>query len=155
MEPEKEEFRSQVKLIYRYLVMTLVLIAAVFIGVVTILIPKEINSEYQEIVTNEVNIDPSEIVDGIHIPTGFQEGDGLPIVIEACTACHSAKLVTQNRATREGWIGMIRWMQQTQNLWDLGEDEEAIVKYLATYYAPEQKGRREILTNIEWYDLDK
>jgi len=50
---------------------------------------------------------------------------------------------------------MIRWMQQTQNLWDLGEDEEAIVTYLATYYAPEQKGRREVLTNIEWYNLEE
>ena len=46
-------------------------------------------------------------------------------------------------------------MQETQNLWDLGKNEDIIVKYLATYYAPEKKGRRQNLTNIEWYVLEE
>lgn len=94
------------------------------------------------------------IVDGIHVETGLKEGEGLQTVIATCTACHSAKLVTQNRATKEGWVSMIRWMQETQNLWDLGESEEIIVNYLATNYAPEKKGRRQNLKEIEWYELD-
>lgn len=95
-----------------------------------------------------------EIVDGIHVETGLKEGEGLKTVIATCTACHSAKLVTQNRATKEGWISMIRWMQETQNLWELGESEEIIVSYLANNYAPEKKGRRQNLQNIEWYELE-
>ena len=78
----------------------------------------------------------------------------MPLVITHCTPCHSAELVTQNRMTREGWESTIRWMQETQNLWDLGENEAAILDYLATYYAPEEQGRRPNLEDIEWYELE-
>ena len=44
-------------------------------------------------------------------------------------------------------------MQETQNLWDLGGNQEIIVKYLTTNY-PYKKGRRAILSNIEWYELE-
>lgn len=100
-------------------------------------------------------IDKNEIENGIHLPTGFKAGKGLNEVVISCTPCHSAKLVIQNRATKEGWTEIIRWMQATQNLWDLGKNETIITDYLATHYAPENKGRREALTNIEWYDLKK
>ncbi len=99
--------------------------------------------------------DPVDIKDGIHVATGLIDSEGLQVVIASCTACHSAKLITQNRATREGWVSMIRWMQATQNLWDLGESEELIVTYLATNYAPTKKGRRANLKDIEWYDLEE
>ena len=46
-------------------------------------------------------------------------------------------------------------MQETQNLWDLGENEDLITSYLAKNYGPEEKGRRHVLTNIEWYDLEE
>ncbi|WP_162342238.1 hypothetical protein [Cyclobacterium salsum] len=95
----------------------------------------------------------SQVKNGIHEPTGFIAGEGLSLVIAHCTACHSAKLVTQNRADREGWEKMIRWMQRTQNLWDLGEQEAAILDYLSENYAPVQTGRRPPLTNIDWYEL--
>jgi len=78
----------------------------------------------------------------------------LMTVVNNCTNCHSAKLVTQNRMSKERWRATIRWMQETQNLWDLGKNEEIIVDYLATYYAPTEKGRRQNLENIEWYALD-
>ena len=84
----------------------------------------------------------------------FAEGEGRALVVANCTGCHSARLVTQNRATKEGWISMIRWMQETQNLWDLGPNEAPIVEYLAKYYAPEQVGRRAPLSEIEWYELN-
>ena len=76
------------------------------------------------------------------------------MVIANCTPCHSSKLVIQNRATRDGWESMIQWMQETQNLWDLGTNQEIILDYLARNYAPENKGRRANLENIEWYELD-
>ena len=94
-----------------------------------------------------------EIKDGIHTETGFIAANGLEAVINNCTNCHSAKLVTQNRMTREGWLTTIRWMQKTQNLWDLGDQESIILDYLAKNYAPENKGRRQNLTVEEWYEL--
>ncbi|WP_239023389.1 monoheme cytochrome C [Muricauda aurantiaca] len=97
----------------------------------------------------------NEIKDGVHIVTGFVDDEGLTEVIQNCTNCHSAKLVTQNRMSKEGWIATIRWMQETQNLWDLGNQEETIVNYLATNYAPQNKGRRDNLTDIEWYVLEE
>lgn len=95
-----------------------------------------------------------EIIDGIHTETGLKEGAGLNLVIQNCTPCHSSKLIIQNRMSLDGWAKTIRWMQQTQNLWDLGENEELILTYLANNYAPTKKGRRAPLNNIEWYELD-
>ena len=95
-----------------------------------------------------------EFENGIHLRTGFKEGDNLDIVIANCTSCHSSKMVIQNKATRDGWKSMIRWMQETQGLWDLGENEPLILDYLAKYYAPEKAGRRQPLTNIDWYELE-
>lgn len=94
------------------------------------------------------------IENGIHVKTGLIVDDGFNQVKATCLACHSAKLVTQNRADREGWKKMIRWMQETQNLWDLGQNEDIILDYLAKNYAPEDKGRRAPLKNIEWYTLE-
>jgi hypothetical protein len=91
--------------------------------------------------------------DSVHVATGLVVDEGLNIVIANCTACHSAKLITQNRADKEGWRKMIRWMQETQNLWDLGENEEIILNYLSENYAPEKRGRRAPLEDIEWYEL--
>lgn len=113
---------------------------------------KDTINEYSNIPEGD-NEDFNKIENGIHLRTGFVEDDGLMLVVNNCTNCHSAKLVTQNRMSKERWLATIRWMQETQNLWDLGKNEEAIVNYLATNYAPTGKGRRQNLTAIEWYEL--
>lgn len=107
-------------------------------------------------IVEDKEVDFDKIENGIHVQTGLVYDEGFEIVRAACTACHSAKLVTQNRATEEGWRQMIRWMQETQGLWDLGADEPAILKYLSTHYAPEDTGRRKNLdvAAIEWYILE-
>lgn len=99
-----------------------------------------------------------DAAEGIHPETGLIEGEGLNLVIANCTPCHSAKLITQNRADRDGWKKMIVWMQETQNLWDLGANEDIILDYLARNYpledaAAQQRMRRKPLENIEWYEL--
>ena len=101
----------------------------------------------------DIEEDTDEIVDGVHVRTGFVQAPGMQEVINNCTNCHSAKLVTQNRMNKSGWTATIRWMQKTQNLWELGENEELIINYLAKNYGPIQKGRREGLKDIEWYPL--
>jgi len=100
--------------------------------------------------------DLDRIEDGIHLETGLIAAEGWETVRATCTACHSAKLVTQNKATREGWKSMIRWMQETQGLWELGDQEAIILDYLAEHYAPEEASRRANLDveEIEWYILE-
>jgi len=95
------------------------------------------------------------VENGIHVKTGLKNDENLQLIIGACTSCHSAKLITQNRATRSGWSQMIDWMQETQGLPDLGEQEPKILDYLAKHYAPEEVGRRANLdmAEIEWYIL--
>ncbi|MEZ4972207.1 MAG: hypothetical protein R2820_02805 [Cyclobacteriaceae bacterium] len=95
-----------------------------------------------------------DVKDGIHLPTGLKADVNFELVVTNCTGCHSAKLITQNRANADGWSNIITWMQETQNLWDLGEDKSLIVDYLSKNYAPEQQGRRKPLANVEWYELE-
>jgi len=85
--------------------------------------------------------------------TGLKIDKGYELVKQTCMACHSSKLVVQNRATREGWLSMIRWMQKKHKLWDLGKNESLILDYLSKNYAPKDKGRRPVLKDIEWYEL--
>jgi len=98
----------------------------------------------------------NKVENGIHLRTGLKDDPHLQTVIGACTPCHSAQLITQNRATRDGWEGMIRWMQESQGLGELGQAEPVILDYLAQYYAPEETGRRKNLdmSSIEWYELE-
>ncbi len=90
----------------------------------------------------EAVLDPAS---GLVVDTGFEH------VRAQCVACHSLKLVLQNRADREGWLQMIRWMQETQGLWPLGDSEPLIVDYLAKHYGPVSSGRRKPLPQSEWY----
>lgn len=155
---EQNKFRQQVKAIYRLLVLLLALFVVFAAAIVYLLSDPtlsafkkdEPDSEYVAVSQED---DYDKIENGIHLRTGLVEAEGLMTVVNNCTNCHSAKLVTQNRMTKEGWVATIRWMQETQNLWDLGNNEEIIVNYLVTNYPPKKKGRREILTDIEWYDL--
>lgn len=155
-DPEKQkilaEVHGHIKSVIR-LVFLLVSVAVtlVFYILDPSLLELEFNKE-QPAVVAEAPL--PEYENGIHLATGFKEGENLQLVINNCTSCHSAKMVTQNRATREGWLTMIRWMQETQNLWDLGDSEPLILDYLAKYYAPEKAGRRQPLTNIDWYELE-
>lgn len=104
--------------------------------------------------TESESEDPDKIENGIHLRTGLIEAEGLTAVINNCTNCHSAKLVIQNRMNKERWVSTIRWMQRTQNLWQLGDQEEVILNYLVTNYPPQKKGRRQSLGEIEWYALE-
>jgi len=103
--------------------------------------------------TTVPNDDPDRIEDGIHVRTGLVDAPGLQETVNNCTNCHSAKLVMQNRMSAERWHATIRWMQETQNLWPLGENEDIIVDYLVTNYPPKEKGRREALTEVKWFEL--
>lgn len=75
--------------------------------------------------------------------TGLIIAPGWENVRAHCGACHSHALVTQQRADRQTWLDMIRWMQASQNLWQFQPEIEAqILDYLAANYPPQPNRRR-------------
>lgn len=75
--------------------------------------------------------------------SGLIKADGWEQVRIHCGGCHSHKLVTAQRADRQTWLAIIRWMQATQNLWQFDPDTETrILDYLAANYPPQPNRRR-------------
>lgn len=75
--------------------------------------------------------------------TGLAVAPGWELVRANCGGCHSHRLVTAQRADRQTWLDMIRWMQATQNLWQFEPAaEQAILDYLAANYPPRPNRRR-------------
>lgn len=82
----------------------------------------------------DIVVDP---VSGLKIRPGWE------LVNAHCGGCHSHALVTAQRADRKTWQEIIRWMQETQNLWQFqGDTESRILDYLAENYPPDAKQRR-------------
>ncbi|MEN8788206.1 MAG: monoheme cytochrome C [Flavobacteriaceae bacterium] len=156
---DHSKFKQQVRAIYRLLLLVMFFMAITAAGVFYLVSNPELSnfsfstpdSEYVEAEAAEEE-DFDKIVNGVHQRTGLVEAEGLMAVVNNCTNCHSALLITQNRMNRERWLATIKWMQETQNLWDLGKNEEIIINYLVSNYPPEKKGRRANLKNIEWYE---
>ncbi|TXD48237.1 monoheme cytochrome C [Polaribacter sp. IC073] len=157
---DKNEFQNKIKkaektaykaIFFSFLASVLLLFAA-YDPTFSIFGNKETALTYSDTVENK---NEDKIENGVHIRTGLVDAEGLITVVNNCTNCHSAKLVIQNRMNTERWNTTIKWMQETQNLWDLGENQEVIVNYLVTNYPPIAKGRRLNLTDINWYTLKK
>lgn len=73
----------------------------------------------------------------------LKPGDGDVYVRAHCSACHSLALVTSQRGDRTFWLKTIRWMQKTQNLWPIPEEQEKLIlDYLASHYDDDDRGRR-------------
>ena len=75
--------------------------------------------------------------------TGLKMTGDWQLVRNNCVGCHSAKLITQQSGTESHWLGLIRWMQAKQNLWQFEpETEQKIIAYLAANYPPQADRRR-------------
>ena len=86
---------------------------------------------------NVVAADQLDESTGLKIATGWEQ------VRAHCGGCHSHALVTGQRADRQTWLDMIRWMQATQNLWQFDSaTETSILDYLAANYPPQSNRRR-------------
>lgn len=148
------DFQKQIRSLGKLLVTFGLLLALVIGGMLFLKTNPDVfkpTSSYENVTEEEnifVELDSTTIA-----KSGFVNDEGVSQVIQNCTQCHSAKLVTQNRMSKEGWESTIIWMQETQNLWDLGINQEKIVRYLAKNYGPKNKGRRQNLTNVAWYEL--
>lgn len=81
--------------------------------------------------------------------TGLVVAPGWELVRAHCGACHSYRLVTSQRGDADFWRDTIRWMQRTQNLWPIPEQQEqALIDYLASAYAESDWGRRPALSPL-------
>ncbi len=75
--------------------------------------------------------------------TGLKMSEDWVLVRNNCIACHSPKLITQQRGDAAQWLAVIRWMQKKQNLWQFDTDTEGkIIAYLAKNYPPRADQRR-------------
>jgi hypothetical protein len=75
--------------------------------------------------------------------TGLKMTGDWELARNNCIACHSARLITQQRGSKGQWLKLIRWMQAKQNLWQFDPDTEMkIITYLADNYPPQEDRRR-------------
>ena len=152
---QRKDFGRTMKPIYKTLIIISTVLILVGISAIYFYGPDESQEQLKEELQEQSEVDPELIENGMHVRTGLVAADGLQTVITNCTPCHSSKLIIQNRMGAEQWNATIRWMQKTQGLWDLGENQKVIVDYLVENYPPLEKGRRVPLTNIEWYALEE
>ncbi|MFL1010904.1 monoheme cytochrome C [Flavisericum labens] len=153
---KEEVFIAKVRKVYRLLMILFFLFVITGGGLVYHMVNPgflNFNTETETLISKPIEIDEDRIENGIHVRTGLMDAEGLMTVVNNCTNCHSAKLVTQNRMNAERWNTTIKWMQETQNLWDLGKNQETIVNYLVTNYPPQKKGRRQVIKHVDWYEL--
>lgn len=155
---EQDKLRDQLRQVSRLMSVIMILFFIMAGAVVYLMVDPSLSAFqkketviYAEVVEED---DYDKIENGIHVRTGLKDGEGLMTVVNNCTNCHSALLVTQNRMSAERWKATIKWMQETQNLWDLGKNEDIIINYLVANYPPQKKGRRMNLNDIEWYVLE-
>ncbi len=159
IEKNTNEIDAVVKKVNRQMSVLSWVMVFMVIGVLVIIFGQPLissNGSLQETMTVAADEDDDfyEIVDGKEVSSGLIVGENWELVKTHCTSCHSAQLITQNKATKEGWDHTIKWMQESQNLWDLGDDHEGVVEYLATYYGPGDSGRRSQLVVNEWYEIE-
>ena len=153
---EKNQFEKKLKSTKKQLkIITALTVIAVVLFVVLLINPNGISPDTAVSVEKIVELNDDLIENGIHVRTGFKDAEGLMTVVQNCTSCHSSKLVIQNRMNADRWNATIKWMQETQNLWDLGTNQEVIVNYLVKNYPTIDKGRRANLQDVDWYELNK
>ena len=65
---------------------------------------------------------------------GLPTGEGIMLVLESCTACHSADIILQNHMSKKNWKKTITLMQQERGMAKLKkQDQKIILDYLSKY----------------------
>ncbi len=65
---------------------------------------------------------------------GLPSGPGREAVFYLCSACHSIKLVKQQRLTRDDWDEALHYMVEEHEMAEPeGEDRRVLLDYLGTY----------------------
>ncbi|EAL8807452.1 cytochrome C [Campylobacter jejuni] len=73
----------------------------------------------------------------INPDTGLIIDPDSPLVEANCLACHGSNLITNMHASRKAWLAAIRWMQDSEGLWEIEPE-------LEKYYGEKYDTRRRI-----------
>lgn len=81
----------------------------------------------------------------INPDTGLIVDKNSELVEANCLACHNSALITNMHANKEAWLATIRWMQESEGLWEIpADDEEKILNYLTKHYGEKYNTRRRL-----------
>lgn len=85
----------------------------------------------------EVSGDTSAVAfDPMDTNWGLPPGDGQELVAAWCAACHSMRIVMQQRASKERWDALLIWMVEKQGMAEMPpEDREAVLSYLSENFS--------------------
>lgn len=68
---------------------------------------------------------------------GLPEGNGRDEVVGACTACHSAAVIRQQRLSRATWDETLNWMEREQKMPALDAATRIVIlDYLEANFGP-------------------
>lgn len=68
-------------------------------------------------------------------------GEGREEVEGICSACHSIRLVTQQRLSRDRWDELLDWMVAEQGMPELDDEtRDKVLDYLADHLSPKTSG---------------
>jgi hypothetical protein len=127
MQEQSSEYKKLIRKAER-LAYTAIFLMAICIGLLFLKIYDPTLSIFQPKKELLAEVDEDIIENGIHTRTGFVDAIGLMTVVNNCTNCHSSQLVIQNRMNEERWNATIKWMQETQNLWGLGDNQKITLR---------------------------
>ncbi len=68
------------------------------------------------------------------VPSAGAADDGKALFQEKCGACHSTKVATHKKETRETWTAIVKAMQAKRANWISDAQAQKIVDYLSAEY---------------------
>lgn len=81
----------------------------------------------------------------INPENGLYIDENVELVENHCLVCHNSSLIVNMNAGREAWIAAIRWMQESEGLWEIPvDDENKILDYLTKHYGEKYNTRRRL-----------
>lgn len=81
----------------------------------------------------------------INPDNGLIIDENVELIENNCLACHNANLIINMNANREAWLTTIRWMQDSEGLWEIpADDENKILDYLTKHYGEKYNTRRRL-----------
>ena len=81
---------------------------------------------------------PAAALADIHL-SDLPPGPGRETVFIKCAACHSLRIVLQQRLSRDVWDEVLVWMKEEQSMPKLDPElRELILDYLSTHFSPDK-----------------
>ena len=70
---------------------------------------------------------------------GLPRSEGYDLVAAYCSACHSLRIVMQQKQNRDGWDYLLTWMVEQQGMGELyPDDRDQVLEYLTREFGQEE-----------------